>query len=493
MAITTLSFLAGLAGGACLTRWMSTQRRPPAIHALQNDAVENDVEETPATQNSQQSDSHIIIQGVLPSDRVELLSTLSYEIRTPITSILGYLDLLEEENWGRPNSLELISIVKRNSQHLLEIINNLRDLARLGTGHIETEVEKFSTGKFFRDLEAWARVRDPQQKQHRMVLNVSPSMPTDLKGDAKSLQHIIHQLIKSCWRDRQASSFRVYAFTATTNDGRQMLHFKMTDNGKPLPLEQVQKFFETHRVDAQGTLGPVLYGSLGLGLNLSKMLIESIGGQFDIIPQPDVGNCYELIVPVEIVEAPAPVKVIDMVVGEKAVSQSGAHVFKFDPAKTDSNSGLSGRHVIASGVIKVLLVEDGLDNQRLIRHVLKKVGMEVEIAEHGAIGLEKAMNAWKADNPFDVILMDMHMPVMDGYEATRKLREDGYKGVIIALTAHALKQDREHCLSVGCDDYTTKPINRAELVNLVRGRVRVEPKADALTSSDESSLQFTDK
>jgi CheY-like chemotaxis protein len=123
----------------------------------------------------------------------------------------------------------------------------------------------------------------------------------------------------------------------------------------------------------------------------------------------------------------------------------------------------------------ILLAEDGPDNQRLIAHILRKAGAEVAVAENGQVAFDLALAAWQAGNPFDVILMDMQMPVMDGYQATQELRRAGYGGPIIALTAHAMMEDRQRCLDAGCNDYTTKPINRAVLLECVAKYLAREP------------------
>ncbi|MHB8903301.1 MAG: response regulator [Thermoguttaceae bacterium] len=127
-------------------------------------------------------------------------------------------------------------------------------------------------------------------------------------------------------------------------------------------------------------------------------------------------------------------------------------------AGPDTHDGLHGR---------ILLAEDGPDNQRLITFILEKAGAEVTTVENGQMALEAALAASDAGRPFDLVLMDMQMPIMDGYMATRQLRQRGYAGPVIALTAHAMADDRQKCLQAGCDDYATKPINRQELVEMV--------------------------
>jgi CheY-like chemotaxis protein len=126
---------------------------------------------------------------------------------------------------------------------------------------------------------------------------------------------------------------------------------------------------------------------------------------------------------------------------------------------------------------RVLLAEDGLDNQRLVRALLRPLQVEVALVENGAQAVDQALAALDGERPFDLVLMDMQMPVMDGYEATRRLRSEGYPGPIVALTAHAMSNDRGRCLEAGCDEYLSKPVDRAELLELV-SRFLAERKTD---------------
>jgi CheY-like chemotaxis protein len=142
-------------------------------------------------------------------------------------------------------------------------------------------------------------------------------------------------------------------------------------------------------------------------------------------------------------------------------------VDELDDPETDSEGRLRDQIDRAQLRGRILVVEDGPDNQRLVRHILERAGCEVEVGENGQIGVELALAACARDEPFDVILMDVQMPVLDGYEATRRLRAQGYAKPIIALTAHALPAERQRCMAAGCDDFATKPIDRFKLLSML--------------------------
>ena len=190
------------------------------------------------------------------------------------------------------------------------------------------------------------------------------------------------------------------------------------------------------------------FGGTGLGLAITKRLVERLGGAITATSKVGQGSDFCVRVPAH------------------PVDEAGGV-----PGSLESDTPSTGRmrraleKLRASG--RILLVEDGPDNQRVIRHVLERAGFEVTIAENGAIGVELALASLEEDRPFRVILMDVQMPVLDGYEATRRLRESGYTGPIIALTAHALPSERQRCLEAGCDAFATKPIERVVLLETI--------------------------
>jgi CheY-like chemotaxis protein len=160
-----------------------------------------------------------------------------------------------------------------------------------------------------------------------------------------------------------------------------------------------------------------------------------------------------------------------------------------DSADTPRRGSLTRTTPRLSG--RVLLVEDGADNQRLIRLLLAKLGLEIEICENGQQGVERALEAREAGNPFGLILMDMQMPIMDGYEATRRLREMAFDRPIIALTAHAMAADREKCMQAGCDRFASKPIDRCELIDLIRSLTSERVDSLRCSSSAAAGVEAT--
>ena len=190
------------------------------------------------------------------------------------------------------------------------------------------------------------------------------------------------------------------------------------------------------------------FGGTGLGLTVSRHLAEKLNGTITVGSEIGRGSTFRLQLPTGSLEG---VSLVDAA----AATASGPGQAAQD---TSPPTDLSHLHC------RVLLAEDSLDNQRLVSLILRKAGVDVELAENGQIACEKALAAVQAGNPFDLILMDMEMPVLDGYSATRRLRENGYTYPIVALTAHAMESERQDCLLDGCDDHAAKPIHREALL-----------------------------
>jgi CheY-like chemotaxis protein len=219
------------------------------------------------------------------------------------------------------------------------------------------------------------------------------------------------------------------------------------------PEEQARLFHPFLQADSSTTRR---FGGSGLGLAISKRLAKLLGGDIEVASRPGQGSEFALTV------ASGPLEGIPMVDGQQASEwRVDAEAGVQDAQETPGT--LQGR---------VLLAEDGRDNQRLLTALLERMGLEVDLAETGRAAYQRAMLASDTGEPYDVILMDMQMPELDGYQATTLLREAGYAGPVIALTAHAMAGDREKCLQAGCDDFASKPIERERLLEILGHYIR---------------------
>jgi CheY-like chemotaxis protein len=234
------------------------------------------------------------------------------------------------------------------------------------------------------------------------------------------------------------------------------LRFDVVDTGVGMTPEQLAALFQPFTQADNSTTRQ--YGGTGLGLAISKRLARALGGDLTASSQPGKGSTFSLTIstgPLEGVKMLAAPTVMDFLENEAAAPRSATAEM--------TNKALSNT--------RVLLAEDGPDSQRLIAFILRTAGATVTLAENGQVAVERAVQAESRGAAFDVILMDMQMPVLDGFGATRRLRQLGHTQPIIALTAHAMEGARERCLEAGCDDYAPKPIDRATLIATVRKHV----------------------
>ncbi|MCH9652569.1 MAG: ammonium transporter [Planctomycetes bacterium] len=383
----------------------------------------------------------------------EFLANMSHEIRTPMTAVMGYTDLLIEESWCRPASLKLLDVIKRNGNYLLDLINDILDLSKIESGNLTIETIEFSLIEKLKEVQSLMSVRAEIQELH-FDLSFKGKIPDRIKSDPTRLKQILINLVGNAIKFTPDGG-KVLLETSILNSesDKPMLQFKIQDTGIGMTSDQTKNLYQPFvQADSSTTRK---FGGTGLGLAISKKLSTMLGGDLDCESVPDEGTTFTLTVTIGELESIQFHE--DPLAAMKAISVSNQE-------KT-STPGASRNKI--KGSCRVLLAEDGPDNQRLISTLLKKEGATVLLAENGEIAVRRALDALESGKPFDVVLMDMSMPVLDGYGATKKLRESGYELPIIALTAHAMSGDREKCVSSGCDDYTTKPVNREKLREIV--------------------------
>jgi len=390
----------------------------------------------------------------------EFLANTSHEIRTPLTAILGYADvLLEEGNIEKaPRSrVDALTTIRRNGEHLLGIINDILDISKIEAGRLEIECIPCSPVQVVADVVSLMHVR-ATAKNLVLAAEYIGAIPETFQTDPLRLKQILVNLVGNAIKFTEDGGVRI--ITRLVNGAKPTMQFDILDTGIGMTEEEAARMF--HPFTQADSSTARRFGGTGLGLTISKRLAQMQGGEISIVQtQPGAGTQLRLTLPTGSLEG--------VRMAEVRMS-GGSEPDDPKPATVALANQLSCR---------VLLAEDGPDNQRLIAHVLRKAGADVAVVENGQLAVDAAMKACEAGKPFDVILMDMQMPVMDGYTATGELRQRGYTGPIIALTAHAMASDRQKCIKAGCDDHATKPIDRKALLETIRRQLRGEPVCSA--------------
>jgi two-component system, cell cycle response regulator len=402
----------------------------------------------------------------------EFLANMSHEIRTPITAILGFAEeLLEEPGLGRapPECSSAIRTIHRNGRHLLELINDILDLSKIEAGKLNVERIACAPAQVLAEVIELMRIR-ADAKNLSLTLECAGEFPETVKTDPLRLRQILINLVGNAIKFTEKGSVKVVARLAHDPEKTARLQIDVIDTGIGLTAEQISNLFMPfNQADSSTTRK---YGGTGLGLTISKRLAEMLGGEIAVESTPGEGSTFRVIVD------PGPLEGIPMI---KTIVR--------EPLPDHAPTELPVKLEDITMNVRVLLAEDGPDNQRLIVHLLKKAGGDVTVVENGRLAVEQAILARERGMPFDVILMDMQMPVLDGYTATRELRARGCAGPIIALTAHALDEDRKKCLVAGCDDYIPKPIDRQKLLSAVAEWSGGGRAADRSDSSINGNLQ----
>ncbi len=371
----------------------------------------------------------------------EFLANMSHEIRTPMTAILGFSDVLLG-NLNKEENISATNTIKRNGEYLLELINDILDLSKIEAGKLEVERIACSPDKVVGDVASLMRVR-ADAKGLPLEIEYVGGIPETIQCDPTRLRQILINLAGNAIKFTERGRVRLVSRLVQSTSRPTCMQFDVVDTGIGMTQEQSSKLFQPFmQADASTTRK---FGGTGLGLSISKRLAEALGGDITISSSPGEGSTFSVTVETGSLDG---VTIRENVTETMAESKHEAKVADAPASKLDC---------------RLLLAEDGPDNQRLISFVLKKAGAEVTLAENGLIAHDKALEAREAGESFDVILMDMQMPIMDGYQATQKLREANYTGPIVALTANVMSGDHEKCLQAGCDGYATKPIDRAKL------------------------------
>lgn len=367
----------------------------------------------------------------------EFLANMSHEIRTPMNAIIGFSDMLADEDLT-PAQSENVSIIRGAGKNLLNLINDILDFSKIEAGQLDTEKIDCSLGKLLNDVESMML---PLAKEKSLDFKIiaGRELPAQLRSDPFRLQQCLINLVNNALKF--TAQGHVYLEVSLQEDnGKHFIRFDVEDTGIGIPEDRQSVIFETFtQVDTSTTRK---YGGTGLGLAITRQLAELMGGELTLTSRPGKGSIFSLIIPVGVDVRRQPI-----------LDRSRAIERKADESSIQDNTLRTG---------KVMVAEDVMGNQQLMKIMLSRLGVEVVIAKDGKVAVDEALS-----HSFDLILMDMHMPIMDGYEATRILRQQGYKKPIVALTANAMKGDDQACFSAGCDGYLIKPIDLRELTRVL--------------------------
>ncbi len=378
------------------------------------------------------------------------LASMSHEIRTPMTAILGFADLMSQPQVESERT-ECVTTIRRNGEHLLAIINDILDISKIEAGKMGIERVECEPTQLLAEIESLLSVR-ARAKGLEFSFALATPIPGTIQTDPVRFRQILVNLVGNAikYTEKGRVSVRI-SFEPSSSGEDGSLRVEVADTGIGMSPDQVGRLFQPF---VQGDASMARrFGGTGLGLAIARRLAKLLGGDISLQSTLGHGSVFTVIIATGDVRQASRVHCLRVLKGEQRDAA----------ARERAGSGLYGA--------TVLLAEDGPDNQRLISYILRGAGVRVEIAPDGAVAKQRALDALNAGAPFDLILMDMQMPELDGYTATTMLRNAGYKGPIIALTAHAMVGDREKCIAAGCNDYTTKPIQRDVLLAKCREQI----------------------
>jgi signal transduction histidine kinase/CheY-like chemotaxis protein len=362
----------------------------------------------------------------------DFLSTMSHEVRTPMNGVIGIADVLLDTQLD-PIQRDYAETIVRSGEALLEILDDVLDMAKIEAGKIDLEMIPFDPVQVLNDVITLSGPR-ASAKGLNLQLNIGPDVPAAVIGDPSRLRQVIANLISNALKFTPVGTIRVELLAAGSNDGGSLLRFAVVDSGVGMSEAQRQKLFKPFTQAEASTTRR--FGGTGLGLAISLRLVEMMGGKFTVDSAEGQGSTFAFTIRCRLA-APAPAT----------------------RPRVRSLQQFSGR---------ILVVEDNIVNRKVARSVLKGYGLEVSEAENGELALEALRH-----QSYDLVLMDMHMPVLDGLETTRRIRagerEHGAarRQTVVAMTANVLREAVDSCREAGMDDFLPKPFKREQMVDIL--------------------------
>lgn len=386
----------------------------------------------------------------------QFLSCMSHEIRTPMTAILGYSNLLKEQQRTAiqtSQTRDFIDVIERNGMHLLSVIDDILNLAKIEAGKLTVETLSILVPEFLADVVALIKVQS-EAKGLDFILELETPIPKNIQSDPVRLRQILLNLLSNAFKFTEQG--KVILRVGYDSDSKQ-IHFSVIDTGIGLTQSQVSRLFNAFtQADSSTTRR---FGGSGLGLKISKNLARLLGGDIAVASELGIGSCFRVSVASGCTDS---VDLIHQIDNRGSIAKS----------RTSSGNSEARKRPPSLAGLRIILLEDGEDNQRLLQYILSKAGAEVTVFANGKLGIESLTVDGQLDSPlrtpfpFDMVLTDMQMPELDGYSTTRLLRQKGCNLPVIALTAFAMQGNDSDCIRAGCSDYLSKPLNREGLLEM---------------------------
>lgn len=372
------------------------------------------------------------------------LANMSHEIRTPMTAILGFTEVLhsrlEDEELQKTTAA-----IKRNGRHLLGIIDDILDLSKIEAGKLEIRVRPTPLPPLLWEVRSMMSARAIERGIDLRLRYATP-VPESILTDPAKVRQILVNVVGNAIKFTEAGHVEIVVRYA---EAKETLSIEVRDTGVGMS-EEIQKRLFAPFAQASRDVAD-RFGGTGLGLSITRRLLDHLGGDVEVESALGSGTTFTLHIPAGSRGDAA------LVVPDADEAPEDAEIAPWSPPRRLD--------------CRVLVVDDQPDVRQVVEYYLRAAGASVEMATNGREAVERVTAAARAGSPFDAVVLDMQMPVMSGYQATRALRADGFDVPIIALTAAAMKGERNRCLRAGCDDYLSKPLNGSALVTAVAERV----------------------
>ncbi len=391
----------------------------------------------------------------------EFLANMSHEIRTPMNAIIGFSDILAGEKLADEQA-NYVNIIRDSGNHLLKLIDDILDFSRIEAGKLNIETTEHPLKNILARVESMVHPAAAEKGIEFKIIR-NGNLPATIRTDPDRLRQCLINLTSNAIKFTEHGHVYI-KLSPEDHHGQPHIRYDIEDTGIGISADEQQEIFKSF-TQADGSTTRK-YGGTGLGLTITKQLVELLGGRLAVTSEKNKGSVFSLILPTGVDAAQQP-----------ALDRNNVADHVDDNREKTELSRFSGH---------VLVAEDVKTNQMLIKFLLNRMGLEVTIAEDGNQAVQNALAG-----AFDLIFMDIQMPNMNGYEATRALREKGLTTPIIALTANAMKGDDKKCTEAGCNDYLSKPLDRRELLEKIRKYLPLE--RDALSEKINSAESQVDE